>query len=164
MAIDLGDEPPPAPEWPAGIRGSSFSLADAEAVHAAVEESFAEEWTFRPEPFEAFRRRRLESESFDASLWFVAKDGDEVAAAIICDWKRNDAGWIAAVAVRPAWRRRGLGLALLRAAFREFHSRGERRCALGVDAQNPTGATRLYERAGMRPLWQADVFEKELSA
>ncbi|MCZ7589296.1 MAG: hypothetical protein M5U27_10690 [Gaiella sp.] len=36
--------------------------------------------------------------------------------------------------------------------------------ALGVDVENPTGATRLYERAGMRVLWQADVWQKELGA
>jgi ribosomal protein S18 acetylase RimI-like enzyme len=39
---------------------------------------------------------------------------------------------------------------------------GETTVALGVDSENPTGATRLYERAGMRILWRADVWEKEL--
>jgi hypothetical protein len=33
-----------------------------------------------------------------------------------------------------------------------------------VDAENPTGALRLYEHAGMRVLWRADVWEKELRA
>ena len=46
--------------------------------------------------------------------------------------------------------------------FAEFFRRGERRVALGVDAQNETGATRLYERLGMRTLWEAAVWEKEL--
>ena len=59
---------------------------------------------------------------------------------------------------------RGLGLALLRESFRRFRETGETVVALGVDADNPTGATRLYERAGMRVLWQADVWEKELRA
>lgn len=44
------------------------------------------------------------------------------------------------------------------------HRRGEHRCALGVDAQNPSDAIRLYERAGMRVLWRADMYEKELRA
>jgi hypothetical protein len=34
--------------------------------------------------------------------------------------------------------------------------------ALGVDAQNETGATRLYERAGMQVHWSATVFERAL--
>ena len=163
MVIDLPG-PPPEPEWPSGLRGEQFDPADAEALHAAVQEAFADEWGFRPESFEEFRKRRLESARFDPGLWFVAKTGGEIVGGVICDWKRNDVGWIASVAVRPGWRRRGLGLALLHAAFGEFYRRGERRCGLGVDTQNTTRATRLYERAGMRVLWQADVFEKELRA
>ena len=31
-----------------------------------------------------------------------------------------------------------------------------------MDAQSLTGATRLYERAGMRPLVHYDSYEKEL--
>jgi hypothetical protein len=34
---------------------------------------------------------------------------------------------------------------------------------LGVDAQNPTGATRLYERAGLRVIKEDIVYEKELT-
>jgi ribosomal protein S18 acetylase RimI-like enzyme len=64
--------------------------------------------------------------------------------------------------VRKPWRRRGLGLALLQHAFTEFWRRGERTVALGVDAENPTGATRLYERAGMHVLFDAVVYEKPL--
>jgi ribosomal protein S18 acetylase RimI-like enzyme len=72
-------------------------------------------------------------------------------------------GWIASVGVRPPWRRFGLGLAMLQEAFRRFYERGERVVGLGVDAENPTGATRLYERAGMSVAWQATVYEKELA-
>jgi GNAT superfamily N-acetyltransferase len=162
MLIDL-DGPPPEPEWPEGIAGERFDPADARAVHATIEEAFANEWGHTYEPFEEWERRRLQGERADPTLWFVARDGDELAAAVVSNWKRNgDWGWIGAVAVRPGWRRRGLGMALLRASFGEFWRRGERRVALGVDAHNPTGATRLYERAGMRVLWQADVYEKEL--
>ena len=64
--------------------------------------------------------------------------------------------------MRPRWRRRGLGLALLRESFRRFAECGETTAALGVDSENPAGATRLYERAGMRILWRADVWRKEL--
>ncbi len=71
-------------------------------------------------------------------------------------------GFVNSLAVRPAWRRRGLGLALLHQAFTWFWERGERRVGLGVDTENPTDASRLYERAGMRAVWQADVYEKVL--
>lgn len=91
-------------------------------------------------------------------------DERELVGAILCDWKRyGDWGWVANVGVRGPWRGRGIGEALLRTAFSEFWRAGERRVALGVDADNPTGATRLYERVGMRVLWQATVFEKTLN-
>ena len=66
--------------------------------------------------------------------------------------------------MRRAYRRRGIAEALLKTAFAELYRRGERRVGLGVDAESPTGATRVYERAGMRTLWHAIVYEKELRA
>ena len=105
----------------------------------------------------------LEVEQFDPSLFLVVWDGDEIAAASVNYAKRlGDWGFIATLGVRPAWRRRGLGLALLHESFRRFAERGETTAALGVDSENPTGAAHLYERAGMRVLWRADVWRKEL--
>lgn len=161
MAIEL-DAEPAAPRVPEGLRLEPFELADARAVHAAIEESFAEHWGSLPETFEAWRARRLEK--VDPTLWLVVKDGDEIAAVSANDWKRFGSGWIGALGVRPAWRRRGLAEALLLASFREFHRRGETRIALAVDSENPTGAVALYERAGMRAIWRADVYEKRLAA
>ena len=58
------------------------------------------------------------------------------------------------------WRKRGLGLALLLQAFNEFYQRGDRTVGLGVDAQSLTGATRLYEKAGMHVTRRYDTYEK----
>ena len=162
MVIEHDREPDP-PTWPDGVAAVPFELTDARAFHAALEEAFAEEWGHRPEPFEEFEQRRLGSPRFDPTLCTVAKADGEIVGVTLCDWKRNgDWGWIGSVGVRPAWRRRGLGEALLCAAFGEFWRRGERRVALGVDSQNTTGATRLYERVGMQVLWEVVVYRKEL--
>lgn len=48
--------------------------------------------------------------------------------------------------------------------FGEFFKRGIRNVYLGVDAQSLTGATRLYERAGMHVIRQYNSYEKELRA
>jgi len=64
---------------------------------------------------------------------------------------------------RPAWRGRGLAKALLLHSFREFHQRGKRRVGLGVDSQNATGATRLYEGIGMVVDSEQVVWEKEVA-
>jgi ribosomal protein S18 acetylase RimI-like enzyme len=79
-------------------------------------------------------------------------------------WSVGAWGGVQTLGVRPAWRRRGIGEALLRAAFAEVFRRGERTVALQVDAQSPTGANRLYERAGMRVLYEIVVWQKALSA
>jgi len=161
MLIDM-DGPPPEADWPEGFRVDTFSLEDAEAFHAALAEAFAEEWNWVPTPFERWLETRVHAPEADLSLWFIVREGEEIVAVLRGDAQRFNSGWVGAVGVRKGWRRRGLGLALLHHAFGEFYRRGERRVALGVDAQNPTGATRLYERAGMHVAYEAVAFEKEL--
>lgn len=78
------------------------------------------------------------------------------------DVRNGEWGWVQTLGVRPAWCRRGIREVLLRSAFRAFFDHGESTVALQVDAQSPTGATRLYERAGMRVLYRIVVWEKIL--
>jgi ribosomal protein S18 acetylase RimI-like enzyme len=113
-------------------------------------------------PFDEWKAHRLEAPETDTSLWFVARVGREMAGAIRCDGRKFGGGWVGALGVREPWRGRGIGMALLGRAFAEFHSRGVAHVGLGVDAQNPTGATRLYERAGMRVMTEDILFEKTL--
>ena len=58
----------------------------------------------------------------------------------------------------------GLGEGLLRAVFAEFARRGVARVRLKVDAGNPTGAVRLYRRAGMDELRRYAVYARRPSA
>jgi mycothiol synthase len=162
MRIEL-HAPPDEPRWPDGLEPRPVSREHARAFHAASEDAFAREWGYVPDPFERFEARRLESPNLALELWTAVWDGDEVAATLIADRHRHGSGWIASVGVREPWRRRGVGLALIQRAFRQFWELGEPRVQLGVDAQNATGATRLYERAGMHVVWEAIVYEKELA-
>jgi mycothiol synthase len=162
MLIEL-DEPPPAAEWPEELRIGTFEPDDARAFHAALGEAFEDEWSFVSLPFDEWVEHRVKAPDFDPTLWFIRRDGDEIAAVLRGDPDRGGAGWVGAIGVRKPWRKRGLGLALLRHAFGEFYRRGQPRVALGVDAQNPTGATRLYERAGMHVAYEAVAFEKALT-
>ncbi len=94
----------------------------------------------------------------------LARLADEVAGVVLAYSVRvgdPDMGWVGTLGVQPCWRRRGLGEALLRAAFAALYERGFRRAGLGVDTQNVTGALRLYERAGMRPARRYDNWERE---
>ena len=162
MEVEL-DERPPEPEWPPGISCATFDLADARALHAAINEAFADDYGHHPLSFDEWKQMRLEAPGFDPSLWFVARAGDEIAGICRCTEHRWGSGWIEALGVRRPWRRRGVGGALLRRAFRELFDRGQRSIGLGVDTQNPSGATRLYEHAGMHVVAENISFEKVLA-
>jgi mycothiol synthase len=153
-------EPPPAPEWPARFRVDTHTREDARAFHQALNEAFVDEWHFVPLSFDEWTERRLKAPNFDPTLWFIVRDGGRIAAVLRADPEVEKAGWIGALGVLEPWRRRGLGLALLRHAFGEFYRRGQPRVALGVDAENTSGATRLYERAGMHVAWEAICFRR----
>jgi mycothiol synthase len=122
---------------------------DDRAIFAAVDEAFREHWGYRPEPYDEWVSAWQGSATYDPTLWFVATDGEELVGAALCT-TLEDRGWIGDLAVRPGWRRRGIGEALLRAAFARFAERGLPSVMLNVDRDNTTGATRVYERAGMR--------------
>ena len=63
---------------------------------------------------------------------------------------RNGGGYVGALGVRAAVARQGARRARCSCArSREFYARGVPRVTLGVDAESPTGATKLYESVGM---------------
>jgi hypothetical protein len=51
---------------------------------------------------------------------------------------------------------------MLHHTFGQFYQRGTRKVGLDVDAQSLTGATRLYEKAGMHVARREALYEKEL--
>jgi mycothiol synthase len=163
MRIDL-DGPPPAPSWPAGIAVAAMEPGEERAVFDALEDAFADHWEWAPNVFEEWEHYLVDAPDFDPSLWLVAREGSEIAGASICRYAPGvtGLGWVRELGVRPAWRRRGLGSALLVASFGLFWSRGTKAVGLGVDGENTTGAVRLYERAGMRVVHRFDSYEKEI--
>ncbi|MHC4764911.1 MAG: GNAT family N-acetyltransferase [Planctomycetota bacterium] len=169
MRIDF-DGPPAPPVWPEGVEIRPVTLAEhGRAISDADEEIFRDHWGFAPktedEAWERFKHWVENDPDFDENLWFVAFCGDEVAGLSLC-WPKAeenpDGGYIGILGVRRPWRGKGLGLALLRHSFVEFHRLGRKHAALHADAENITGALRLYTNAGMRIERQTDLFEKEL--
>jgi mycothiol synthase len=161
MAIELEGEPP-APDLPDGLAVDTFREEEAREYHDAIAEAFADEWGFVSMPFEQWWEMRRADDSYDPSLWFVVRDGERIAAYARCEAGRHGGGFVGMLGVRRAFRQRGLGRALLLHAFRVFWSRGITRVSLGVDSENPTGATRLYESVGMHVEAESVTFEKEL--
>lgn len=155
------DRDPPAPQWPGGIRLETLTPDRERAVFDAMEEAFRDHWDHVPHPYEEWRAWSIERKDHDPSLWLIVLDGDEIAGASLCG-VREDGGWVNVLGVRRPWRGGGLGLALLHASFAALRGKGQTRASLFVDAESPTGATRLYERAGMAVTQEADAYEKVL--
>lgn len=157
------------PVWPEGITLKTFQNEDAEAVYRADAEAFQDHFGYIPEEFETglerFKHWFLKDQEFDPNLWFLAMDGDEIAGICLCRKRIGEdesIGWVSDLAVRRPWRKRGLGLALLRHSFNTFWQRGKRGVGLGVDGENLTGALRLYQKAGMTIYRQNNLYEKVL--
>jgi mycothiol synthase len=161
MEIEL-DEPPPEPVWPESIKLRPFDLETHDyLVYRAHQDAFRDHWGFVPRPYEFWQHHIVEDENFDSSLWHIAWEGDEIAGYALCRY-RNGNPWVGTLGVRRPWRKRGLGLALLYYSFGEFYKRGNRLIMLGVDSENPNGATRLYQKAGMHVASEYIFYEKEL--
>lgn len=164
------DEPIPEPDWPAGIEVRTLDLdSDLEATVRATREAFRDHWghvecSFEQD-LEQWKHWIAEDEDFDPELTFLACEGGEIVGVASCDPRTGEdpqMGWVDIVAVRKPWRRRGIALALLLHSFRDLSGRGKQRVGLGVDAASLTGATHLYERAGMHAVRQSCLYEKEL--
>lgn len=161
MEIKLA-APPPAPAWPQAVALRPFASSEHNRlVFEAHEQAFRDHWGYTPGTFERWQHHLTGRQDFDPSRWFIAWDGDEIAGYSLCHY-RMGLGWVGALGVRRPWRKRGLGLALLYHSFGEFHRRGMHTIGLGVDAANPTGATRLYRKAGMHVANEYVIYEKEL--
>lgn len=163
MTIDLDDELPAA-AVPDGLEIRAFRLeADERTMFATMHDAFADHFRQSNEPFEAWKTRLLGHPHFRPELWWLAWDaasGEAAGAVIAYDY--GDLGWIQGLGVRRAWRRRGLGAALLAHAFTAFKDRGQPRVDLGVDAEGATRPLRLYERSGMQALSSYELLSKRL--
>jgi mycothiol synthase len=165
MQTDL-EAPPPAATWPEGIELRPFERdKHARAVLEAQNEAFQDHWGGHAISFEQWELRKFGRADFDPSLWMIAWDSRSAQIAGFSQNRyRMGIGWIGTLGVRLPWRKRGLGQALLLHSFGEFFNRGTKTIGLGVDAQNPNGATRLYQRVGMHAASEFITYEKELRA
>ncbi len=169
MLIEM-DDLPPEPVVPEGITIRPFVRdLDMRALVLADRDAFQDHWGYVEHPFEENYQEWVHwidnNPDHDPSLWFLAADGEGIAGMSLCCPKTVEdpgMGWVDSLGVRRPWRRRGLALALLHHSFAEFYRRGKRKVGLEVDAQSLTGATRLYEKAGMHVYRQYANYEKEL--
>jgi mycothiol synthase len=135
---------------------------DLAAIHALLDEAFTYDRSHHPAPFDRWVEEETSSPSYDPTLWLLARD-QGVPVGVITASVGEDRGWVDYLAVSASHRGRGIGPALLRRSFAMLADRDVRRVLVSVDAQNPTGATSVYERVGMRIVNRWDQWERPLS-
>ncbi|MCF3102122.1 GNAT family N-acetyltransferase [Streptomyces roseoverticillatus] len=156
MAHDLHPDRLPTADVPAGLRLVPFATALDEATRGAHNDAFRDHWN------------HTETDTTDWNTWFTGHHSfraglsallltpdDRVAAYLLADEYVADGAatgrrtcTIDHLGTRPAHRGRGAARALLAHTLAEAGRRGYDKAELVVDAANPTGALKLYERMG----------------
>jgi ribosomal protein S18 acetylase RimI-like enzyme len=171
MLIEM-EQAPPRPILPQGItiRAVTDPEREIETICRLDTEAFRDHFGYIEQPFEEelalFENWLKNDENLsDPSLWFLAMNEKKAVGYALCtvrDYENEGFGHVNGLGVLRDYRRRGIGLALLHHTFGEYYRRGKRGVTLGVDAENLTGALRLYKKAGMHVHRQFDLYEKEL--
>lgn len=169
MVIDF-DAPPQLSGMPSGIVIRSFNEEnELNQLAQCYLDSFQDRFGFSGQTLEdtaTYIRHLIDKDpDYDPELWFVAVDGEEMVGFSICAGTTTEdpqMGYVNVLGVVRDYRKQGLGMALLTHSFVELHQRGCERVGLSVDASNLTGATRLYEKAGMDVRERFDLYQKIL--
>lgn len=162
------DDPLPDAPMPPGLQVRPVTEADFRAVYEAHTEAFRDHWGFNEQSFEDFMHWSEEPD-FHPELWKVAWDGDQIAGQVLNFYNSGEnaeygrkRGYTEAISVRRPWRKRGLARALVVESIAMFREMGMTETALGVDAENPSGALNLYQGLGYKEVKRNMTFRKPL--
>lgn len=167
MHRDLSEPIPDVP-MPSGLETRPVTPDHYRRIWNASVEAFRDHWEAAVRN-EADFVRFFGNPDLDPTLWQIAWDGDEVAAVIVNGIYPDEnahlgleIGWLDSVSTRRPYRGRGLANALIARSLRALRDRGMAIAALGVDAENPTGALGLYERNGFKVHQRYVTYRKPL--
>lgn len=160
-----GIELPPLPH---GLEIRGVEPADYRRLWDADVEAFQDHWGGF-DGSEAVYQSWLKDPKFDPSLLVIAWDGQEIAGGVLNQISATEnaafnrrRGWLQSVFVRRPWRRRGLARALVGRSLTLLRERGMTSAGLGVDADNPNAAARLYEGAGFEVGFRSTAYRKPM--
>jgi ribosomal protein S18 acetylase RimI-like enzyme len=156
-----GTERPGAP--PEGVTIRPYREGDGPAMHRLLEAAFSDHFGFEAMAYHDWEVATLRAPSTELSLVFLAEHEGILVGALTAGFVEEES-WVIELGVDAAHRGRGIGRGLLERVFAELAARGRTLVKLNVDGENPSGATRLYERAGMRRGRAWHVYEKRISA
>ena len=137
------------------FRLEAFDPSIDEALRLTHNEVFRDHWGSTPRDAESWKVWFTGSRAFRAASSYVVLDGETIAAYVLgYEWEADTEAtgvrelYIGQVGTRRAYRGRGLARATLAKLLAKAAQAGYQRAALGVDADNPTGALGLYEGLG----------------
>jgi mycothiol synthase len=163
------DDLPDAP-LPPGLEIRDVLPEHLPLIWAADQEAFRDHWGYTPATEADYEQFLNDPVTNDTSLWRVAWDGNEVAGQVrsYISAEENESfgrrrAYTESISVRRPWRRRGLARALIAASFPLLRARGMTEAALGVDAENTSGALRVYEACGFKVVSRSTRYRKPLA-
>ncbi|GFJ84289.1 hypothetical protein Phou_084690 [Phytohabitans houttuyneae] len=158
--------PPPTPDGITIRPVDPGDEADLRLFHGILDAAFRDTPDYQPRTYERWREWVDGQESVAWDEWLVAADGGTPAGILQSSNHSlvDNEGWVKMLAVAREHRRRGVGEALLRRAFALYAAKGRTKVGLGVDLENPTEAARLYHAVGMTAVYEADVYERTVTA
>ena len=137
-------------------------------VILAADEAFQDHWGYRPTDSVEIERWK-KSSFFQPELWKVAWDGNQVAGSVQNfylpleneEYTRKR-GYTEGISTRRPWRKRGLASALIAESMKMFKVMGMTETAHDVDAENTSGALRLYKKLGYKVVKQYTTYRKTM--
>ena len=99
------------------------AAGDEAAVHALIQDAFAEIDGYEAQPLERWRAKSIDKEGHDPSLWLLLEDEEGIAGAALGERWEDGAGYVAELAVAARARGRGHGRTLLLGLFDAFRAR-----------------------------------------
>jgi mycothiol synthase len=164
MRRDLRHAVPPV-DLPAGYTLASWSPQRAGLFFEAYRDAFREGPRFPHWSEEVWRHNFTGGDGFRPDLSLLLLEEAEPVGFALCYVETEVAsepaseGWVVQMGVRPAWRRRGLGGALLCEVLHKFQGEGLARAVLEVNVDNHR-ARRLYERLGFERRRRRTSYQK----
>lgn len=155
---------------PDDVRIEPWTEAPEDEIRVTSNESFADHWGSTPRDPTAWKHV-LSGVGMRTDLSFVAMAGDRVVGICLNGHFPEDEqltgrrdGWIMHLGVLRDWRRQGIAAALIESSLASFRAAGFTHAMLGVDTDNPTGASGLYRRLGFQPLHRSVTYELSVEA
>lgn len=167
MRRDLS-QPIPAVPLPEGMTFVTWSPRRAALFFTVYDHAFRDRPGFPGWSQDVWRYNLTGDPDFRRDLSLLILDGTEAVGFTIChieveaDGGPSGEGWITQMGVRPPWRNRGLGSALLSEVMQRLEATGLRYAMLEVNTNN-SKARSLYRRLGFEDCRRRSSFQKRVT-